>query len=216
MEGRITLALALLTAPALAGCIQGAQAATAEERADPASEAAETWADDAELAAATGMEGEVSDGHGRAEADHWDRARDDEDIGDGRCKVWQYTFVAESKPDEVYVVAVDEDEEILSEQTRPRSDPDVALGSWEIDSDEALGIARDANEHLAEGIDGGNYGLLIELDRDPDDENPTWFVAGGGGDSSGGSGGIVLLDAVTGDVLESSGGSSDGYDRDWR
>lgn len=205
MRARLLLALALLTAPGLAGCIQGAQAATAQQTADPARDRAADWAEDAELASATGMEGRHG---GQHEADYWDRAGDDEEVGDGRCKVWRYVFVADSKPDEAYVVALDDEGEVLEQQTQPRSEDDAALGDWSVDSDEALQIAKEANDDLAEGIDRDNYGLLMELERDSANENPAWFVAGGGAESGEAAGGYVVLDAVTGDVLETRGGST--------
>jgi hypothetical protein len=207
----LAIAAILVTTP-LAGCLGSAQAATAQQEESQARDEAQTWADDAELASVVGIEGAFVAGFtafGAGSADHWDRANEDDDIGDGRCKVWKYTFVSESKPDEAYFVVVDHEGEIVDSGTEDRDDQGP-IGEWSFDSDEALDTAKDANEGLERGTSSENYGLVIVLDDDEDYENPTWFVAGGGGDSSGGGGGVVVVDAVTGDVLSSSGGYGSG------
>lgn len=214
MKARLLLLASLLLAPAFSGCAAGAQAATAQEQADPASERARAWADDAELASAVGVEGSfVSqfEGYGVGRGEHWERAQEDGEVGDGRCKVWRYVFVADSKPDEVHVVVVDDEGQVLANHTDDRDGDDRALGDWNVDSDEALEAAREASPGLESGVDSDHYGIVMQLDRDPDRDNPTWFVAGGGGDSSGG-GGFALVDAVTGEVLESGGGGGGGGD----
>lgn len=143
----------------------------------------------------------------RGTSSPWARAAEDEEMADGRCRVWAYTYVSENKPDETLTVILDEEGNLLANHTDDRED-ERALSNWEIDSDEAVEIAKEANAGVREGQNSEYRGFVYVLEEDPDHENPTWTVAGGGGDASGGGGGVVIIDAVTGEVLESHGGAS--------
>lgn len=221
-RGLVAVLLAtLVAAPALAGCLGSAQASAMDQR-DPAQEEAESWSSDAELALVVGLEGEAANAYGgydggndSFEEDYWSRAEEDDSRGDGQAELWGYGFVSESKPDEVFYVVVDADGEVVDTRTDSRDDEE-ALGEWEVDSDEAAEIAREENEHLRAAEEADNSGFVFVLHEDDDYTNPVWIVAGGGGGDSGGGGGIVIIDAVTGDVLESHGGSyQDGGSGGW-
>lgn len=138
--------------------------------------------------------------------DYWERAADDDDVGDGKCELWAYRFISPNKPGQAYVVVVDRDGELVHQGIEDKDGDDVPLGAWEIDSDEAADIALDANEGLRQGTSSEHYGIILVLGHDEDRGNAVWFIAGGGGDSSGGGGGMVILDGVTGEVYESQGG----------
>lgn len=243
------LAALVLVAPAFAGCLGTASAATAQEHEATADERAEAWDSQAQLAQAVGLEGEAAqwmrswgftydyeyeydgdyggqdwgqDGGSpsapssgpQSHSSHrdspgsspWAKAAEDEDMGDGHCKVWAYTYVSPNKPGEVFRVILDEDGELLANGTEARDDEE-ALSDWEVDSDEAAEIAAEANDGIREGQDAEHQGFVLVLEENEGHSNPTWTVVGGGGDASGGGGGVVILDAVTGEVLESHGGA---------
>lgn len=234
MRRMIPLAIALLAAAPLAGCITAQ--ATAMQYQDAAHARAQEWDNRAELAQIVGVEGQFeaamsdgswggSGGYGgwgswggssdaRVQSSHgdaafWDRAKDDPNVGDGRAEFWVYTFVAEGR-DEKFIIVVDQDGEVLHNGTETREDEDVPVGTWNVDSDRALQIAKDNNEGIRRGTDSDNFGLVMVLDREPDQDHARWLVVGGGGDASGGGGGIVVIDAVTGEVESSQGGFSGG------
>lgn len=226
------LMVALVAAPALSGCLTAQ--ATAMQYQDTAHARAQDWDPDAELAGIFGVEGTFGamfggvpwmgpspqmsgsmdwDGSGpgasaqsqHGEKAYWSRAREDPNVGDGRTEFWIYGFVAEGRSEAFYVV-VDRDGEVLDTGTTARDEDTVPVGQYNVDSDRALQIAKDANQGLEEGLDSENFGLVMGLKRDADQDHARWFVAGGGGDESGGGGGFVVIDAVTGEVLESQGG----------
>lgn len=230
MRRMIPVAIVVMVAAPLAGCITAQ--ATAMQYRDAAHARAQEWDSNAELAEIVGVEGqfdfamsggsdwggspggnawgsssqaEVQSKHGSAA--YWDRAKDDPQLGDGRCEFWVYTFVAEGR-DEKFIVVVDQDGEIIDNGTESRDEDDVAVGTWNVDSDRALEIAKDNNEGIRRGTESDNFGLVMNLDREPDEDNARWTVVGGGGDESGGGGGVVVIDAVTGEVLSSQGGFS--------
>lgn len=235
MRTRAILLAVFLASPALVGCLGTASAATAEENRDPAEDRAQQWDDQAQLAGVVGLEGQAAhwmgswgfdydyeygggdygDYHGggmqvqsrHAQSSPWAKAAEDGDRGDGRCKIWAYTYVSPNKPDEAFTTIVDEDGDVIANTTEER-DGEEPLSNWEIDSDEAAEIAEENNEGIREGRGSDNFAFVFVLEEDPEYSNPTWTVAGGGGDASGGGGGVVVIDAVTGDVLESSGGAS--------
>ncbi|MDX1611337.1 MAG: hypothetical protein R3185_03140, partial [Candidatus Thermoplasmatota archaeon] len=101
------------------------------------------------------------------------------------------------------IVVVDRDGQVVEEKEVDRGDHQP-LEDWEVDSDEAMEIAREANQGLAQGTDREHYGLVLVLEQD--DGRATWFIAGGGGDERGGGGGFAIIDARTGEVIRSGGG----------
>lgn len=234
MRRMIPVAIVLMVAAPMAGCITAQ--ATAMQYRDAAHARANEWDSGAELAQIVGVEGQFesamssgsfggSSGSGsyggygdyggsgdtrvrssHGDAPYWDRAKDDPRVGDGRAEFWVYSFVAEGR-DETFIVVVDQDGQVIDNGTEAKED-DVPIGTWNVDSDRALQIAKDNNEGIRRGTDSDNFGLVMVLDRDPDQDNARWTVVGGGGDASGGGGGVVIIDAVTGEVLSSQGGFS--------
>ncbi len=210
--GALLVIALLLATPVLAGCIGGAEAATAQEQQATADEKAQAWAPDAELVAIMGMEGNFFS-HGMAsnvaqaacEGDYWDRASEDGNVGDGRSEVWAYMYDSDQEPG-IRVIVLDADGSTIQECTSRDDQNAPALGDWAIDSDEATAKAMDASEGLAQGTDKAYYGLAMVLVNDGSYANPVWYIAGGGGDMSGGGGGMAVIDAVTGDVLQAEGG----------
>lgn len=211
--------VALLAATAaLAGCL-GTAAATAMQTRDEADAAAKRWDKGAMLAQVVGVEGSSSlaglaAAYG-ASGDH-SRGADDEEIGDGRCEVWVYRYVASAKP-KAFVVVVDREGNVLraGEETRTREDA-TPLGAWSIDSDRALEIAKDASAGLRDGAGKDHFALASVLRHAPGARHATWTIAGGGGDMSGGGGGVVEIDAVDGRVLSAHGGSGSWSGWSWR
>lgn len=202
----LLLALAaLLGSPTLAGCI-GTAAASATEAKSSADDAARAWDADAQLVNIVGIEGTfpllAAAALGGPTGEDWSAAKDDKTVGDGLAEVWAFRYVAPSKS-RAYVVVVDRDEEIVRAEESFRRD-DEPLGSWSVDSDDALDIARDANDALANGVARDEFGVFALLHHE--NGRAEWVIAGGGGDDLGVGGGFVRIDARTGDVLESAGG----------
>lgn len=202
----------LLASPALAGCL-GTAEATAMEHQSTAEDRAKDWADHPRLIEIRGMEGSITQAFGGMSANfgdtdepYWDRARDDPNKGDGHAEIWVYRFLSEDDPDTVFEVVVDKDGNIVDTDREPRQSGDQVLSDVEVDSDEAIEAAKDASPGLDESTAKETYALAMVLDQDDEHENPVWKIAGGGGDSSGGGGGYALIDAVTGEVLQSGGG----------
>jgi hypothetical protein len=203
-DRRLLLAVCLLV-PALAGCSTlAADEPTAAEHRDEARDRALEWNEDAQLVRIVGVEG--SHGEGYAGVDDkpdngtfWRAALDDGDVGDGRCAVWAYRFVA---PDEgsVFQVVVDGDGEIVSATPRGSASQAAPLPEDVIGSDEAVATARDASEGLDRGLDSDGAGLTVQLMHDPEEDAPVWRIAGGGGPGPHG-GGMIVLDARTGGVI---------------
>lgn len=201
----LALAALLAALPLLAGCVGTAQA-TAKDSLNPADEAAKAWAADAELARITGAEGAWRASEARA-AD-FARAASDEKVGDGRCEVWAYRYVAASQA-RAYVVVVDRDGRVVRAGEEAKQPGERALGAWRVDSDEALRIAKGASEGLREGTQKESFGVVSTLKLDAAG-TPVWTVTGGGGDRTGGGGGVVRLDAANGKVLSAEGGYGSG------
>lgn len=205
----ILLALASLVAsPALAGCI-GTAAASATEAMSAADEAARAWDADAQLVNIVGIEGTfpalVAAAFGASSGSDWSAAEDDKTVGDGLAELWAFRYVAPEKT-RAYVVVVDKDDDVVRAEESFRRD-DEPLGSWSVDSDDALDIARDANDALAKGVARDEFGVFALLHHE--NGGPEWVIAGGGVDDLGVGGGFVRIDARTGDVLESAGGYRD-------
>lgn len=207
----VVMVASLLALPALAGCV-GTAGATAMEHRSVAGEEASEWSQGASLVQIVGVEGSwnmttgFAGSMGESGEAYWDRAEDDPNPGNGHAEVWVYRFVDSGASEAVFSVAVDESGEVLGVSEGERSSGMVALGEWSVDSDEAMEIALDMNSGLRDASQTENVGLVSVLYQEEDRENPVWRIAGGGGDASGGGGGSVLLDAVTGEVLESMGG----------
>lgn len=211
-EGWPALLAVLLIAPALAGCLGNAQA-TAMEHRDTAEAHAAEETNNPRIVKIVGAEGTFSGMAGMdgawTDADYWDRARDDPNPGDGHAEIWVYQFVGEDDPDTLYTVVLDRDGEVVAESQDARDGEDP-IGEWNVDSDEAMETAKEANDGLREGLSADNHGVALILEDDGSHANPTWRIAGGGGGADGAGGGTVLVDAVTGEVLESEGGSWSG------
>lgn len=206
------LALALaMASSALAGCL-GTAGATAMQHKSTAQEEAQAWSKEARLVKVVGVEGLFNATPGFAssalapQAPWWDRAASDPDPGNGFAEVWVYRFVDPGADGLVFTVVVDASGDIVAAEEDEASSQATPLGTWSVDSDEALGIALEVNRGLREASGTAHFGLVSILEHDADREGPVWRIAGGGGDEDGGGGGHVLLDAVTGQVIESQGG----------
>lgn len=215
----VLLAAVLLATPVLAGCVGGAEAATAQQEQSTAEDHAQDWAADATLVGIVGVEGNVFNqqmGQGMmetaCEGDYWDRAQEDGDVGDGYSEFWVYIFDSEEKSG-LRAIALDANGELVQECTNEDTDGMMPVGEWSVDSDEATETAIEANEGLAKGLESDYHGLAMILLNDPQHENAVWRIAGGGGDASGGGGGFAVVDAVTGEVLDTQGNA--GAPSDW-
>lgn len=219
------LAIATAILLAVAGCVGSAAAGTAKGGEPPAEAEAKRWDSGAQLVKIIGVEGSFPvvgwtgfgsySGSGNTYAsagstdlgfEYMSRGKDDRTIGDGRCEVWIYRYVSTGES-EAFVVVVDKDGKVLKTGTDEKRDDDRTVGEWKINSDQALQIAKDASPHLRRGVESQSFALFEGLHRDDAQQHAAWYVAGGGGDASGGGGGFVKIDAVTGRVLETAGGS---------
>lgn len=202
--------LAVAASLLVAGCVGTAAAASAKDNKGAADAAAKAWDPNAQLAQIVGVEGTLGAAlslMGVSGAGDFGSARDDQNVGDGLAEVWAYRYVAPSKA-QAYVVVVGKDGGVTRQGTEAKRAEDRPLGAWEIDSDDALRVALDANEGLRNGVGRGLFGVVSVLHQEGG-ANAVWLVAGGGADASGGGGGHVLLDALTGKVLSSEGGFGD-------
>lgn len=204
----VLLVLVASAMPVLAGCATvAANEATAEDHREMAEERAREWDEDAQLVRVIGVEGRHGEHFAGVDSrptnrSFWHGAVDDGDVGDGRCVVWTYRFVAEQPdPSHAYRVAI-QDGEIVSTGLRANPDATEPLPEGLIDSDEAAQAARDAHEGIDEGLDGDDPGLTLQLVHDEEEDVPVWRVVGGGGQ---GTGGAVVLDARTGGIIDAGG-----------
>lgn len=224
-----TIALTLVCALALAfsGCLT-ASAATAKEHQGQATDDAQTeWASDAELVGIFGMEGtnegwdEGPWGAGEDQSENYfAEAEDDDEVGDGRAEVWAYGYQADTKPDEFYIVFFDKDGDRQGDMTIPAEDDMLPIGDYDVNSDEAVEKAKEAEDGIQAALDSENHFMVVFLAKHEDHPNPVWSVmAGGGGQSGdgsfGGGGGFAVVDAVTGEVLAHYGGSGGGSGGSW-
>lgn len=202
----------VLVAVGCAGCVEpDASTASQEGRSvrfvQPVADArAEAWDRDAVLVAGVGVEGQtghlVRERPMWAEASrHWARAEQDAVIGDGNAEVWSFLYHGGGR--QALLVMVDGSGGLLvEEEVEPESELHP-VGSFEVDSDEAMGIALEENEALREAREDGSFGVLSLLARPQEDAGPLWIVLGGVGDTwdqEDGMRGTVYLDAVTGEV----------------
>lgn len=198
------LLLALLAAPALAGCAgETASGATVLEHREAAEDRAAQWDEQARLSKVTGVEGRhaehvAGDERLPEEEPFWAPAANDSDVGDGRSAVWAYEFASPSQSDTVLQVAVDAAGTVVSTSTEPRKAEDQPLPAGVLDSDEAAEIAKQANAELREGLQKSDPGVSLHLVHEEDHGVAVWRVSGGGEQS----GGTVTLDARSGEVLE--------------
>ncbi len=213
IKGAAVLVVLALAASMLAGCLSAQATAQSLE---PAAEAkAQSWDRSAELVVITGMEGENAQLISQAAAmggsgDHWERAQDDPDPGDGRSEIWAYGY--RNDDGEHLIVVVDRDREIVEEVELPEFLDLPAIGHYQVDSDQAMEIAMDENEALREARDGDAFGVMATLVRIEEDENPMWVIMGGFGSMQGdGGGGMVVIDALSGKVEA----SMDGWGQMW-
>lgn len=216
-------AILIVLALVASGCLT-ASAATAKEHQGKATDTArDTWASDAELVGIFGLEGTDqgwsegpwgTDGQGESR-DYFQGAEEDDKVGDGRAEVWAYGYQAESKPDEFFIVFYDKDGDKEGNMTIPAEDDLRPIGDYDLNSDEAVEKAKEAEEGIRTALDSENHFLVVFLARSDDHPNPVWSVmAGGGGMESGGGGsgggGFAVIDANTGEVLAHWGGSGGG------
>lgn len=204
----LVAALSLAALPALAGCIGSAQAASAKENLGAADAAAKAWDPDAQLAQVVGVEGTFASlvgAIGMGSSQDFSQASDDENVGDGLAEIWAYRYLAPTKA-KSFVVVLDKAGTILRESEEQKRDDDLVLGAWSVDSDAALEKAVAVNADLAKGLGSRYFGTVAVLHQQ--EGGAVWLVAGGGGDiATGGGGGQVVIDAVSGKVLSSEGGS---------
>lgn len=216
------LSLVCVVALALSGCLT-ASAATAKEHQGKATDNAQSeWASDAQLVGIFGMEGTNQgweEGPWNAGEDksenYFASAEDDEDVGDGRSEVWAYGYRADSKPDEFFIVFYDKDGERQGDMTVPAEDDMLPIGDYDVNSDEAVDKAKDAEGGIESALEAENHFMVVFLANSDDHPNPVWSVMAGGGGQSGdgsysGGGGFAVVDAVTGEVLAHYGGSGSG------
>jgi hypothetical protein len=209
----------LAMAPVLAGCIGTAQA-SAMEYHNEADAAAQRWDAGAQLVQIVGVEGRFpmasyamgaffgsAGAREDASSSDFERASDDEKVGDGKAEVWLYRYIASGR-NMAYIVVLDREGDILreGEESSARDFPTPIGARWAVDSDAALEIAKAANDGLRKGIDAQNFGIVSVLRHDPGSTNAVWMIAGGGGDFNGGGGGFIEIDAANGKVLKSEGG----------
>lgn len=221
IKGAAVLVVLALAASTMAGCLSAQ--ATAQSLQPAAEAKAQSWDRSAELVVITGMEGQNAALLSQAAAmggngDHWERAEDDAEPGDGRGEVWAYGY--RNDDGEHLIVVVDRDREILEEMELPAFVDFPAIGHYQVDSDQAMEIAMNENEGLSEAREGDGFGVMATLARLDEDENPMWVIMGGFGSMQGeGGGGLVVIDALSGSVEASMDGWGQmgdwGMDQDW-
>ncbi len=200
----ILLTLCLASAAVLAGCTaQAMPSGTAMATQPPADEAASQWAADAQLVGILGVEGAWSGSSFGGYSDHgqgdfYSYSGNDHKI-DGRCEIWAYLYLSESK-NMVLTVAVDAEGNVVDKEEEA-ADDEVPVGAYSVNSDEAIRIALDASEQLAASQDHENHHAMLALGRDDTDEPALWMVTGGGYDDGDYVGAMVLIDATDGSVL---------------
>lgn len=215
----VFLMLVALTAPVLAGCTaQAMPVGSAEAARPPAEEAAHAWAQDARLVAIAGIEGSWAGGYSASygfsyNSDAQEASAKEDTKTDGRAEMWAYRYISSSKA-LAYNVVVDQDGNIIGAEEDDKDDDDVAIGSYKVTSTEAVAKALAANEDLAESQKDPNHGSIVVLGRDEDHPNPVWVIMGmsHGNDSNGG---MVIIDAVTGDIIASMPFGNWGQSYDW-
>lgn len=218
----VVAAIVCVASLVFAGCLT-ASAATAKEHQGKATDDAQSeWASDAEIVGIFGMEGtnqRWGEGPWRAgedeSANYFADAQDDDEVGDGRSEVWAYGYRSDSKPDEFFIVFYDKDGDRKGEITVPADDDLLPIGDYDVNSDEAVDKAKDAEDGIESALGSEHHFMVVVLVRSDDRPNPVWSVmAGGGGqsgeDSFGGASGFAVVDAVTGEVLAHFGGSGSG------
>lgn len=216
------LSLVCVVALALSGCLTASAATAKEHQGKATDEAQSEWAADAQLVGIFGMEGTNQgweEGPWSAGEDqsknYFASAEDDDDVGDGRSEVWAYGYQADSKPDEFFIVFFDKDGDRQGDMTVPAEDDMLPIGDYELNSDEAVDKAKEAEDGIETALETENHFMVVFLAKAEDHPNPVWSVmAGGGGQSDdgsyGGGGGFAVVDAVTGEVLAHFGGSGSG------
>lgn len=220
IQGAAMLVALALAASMMAGCLTAQ--ATAQSLQPAADAKAQSWDRSARLVVITGMEGGNAEligqaaAMGGAEGDHWSRAQDDPEPGNGRAELWVYTY--RNDDGEYLVVVVDRDRQILDELELPAFMDFPAIGHYQVDSDRAMQIAMKEHEGLRDARDGDGFGVMSTLVRPDVDDNPLWVIMGGYGSMPSGGGGMVILDALNGEVKASMGGWGhwgDWQDMDW-
>ncbi len=209
----LNVLIAIALALTLSGCTASAfPQSTAEEVKPSADQHAASWASDARLVAIAGIEGSWSGQYGDygfGFDGHEDRAVSDTKT-DGRSELWVFRYISLTKQ-MTYNVVVDANGKLLGSEEDEIEDDDVPLGSYSVESDEAVRIAMDHSQELAESQSRSNHGSVSVLGQDAD-SGPIWAIVGGAPDSQKGYiGGVVILDARSGQVLF----SYDFNDQNW-
>lgn len=191
----------LFVTTALAGCIGGAEAATASTARRTADREAQDWEDKPRLVNIYGWEGPyraASFGPSAryAEQPYYDRAAEDANVGDGKAAIWVFRYLSEDG-EKVLEVVVDADGKVRDRRVVDADDGDVLLGEVNVDSDRAVEIAAQ-DEDFRERMRSERSHVMMMLDREPDQEHARWKV---GVISQDGFAGAVI-DAVTGDVIQ--------------
>lgn len=214
MRGVPLAAPVLLMSTLLAGCTApgfGGGSATASSLEPQARSEARDWDSDAELVAIIGVEGALGEdqmddmggwGDEAAIRALLQRAASDDNIGDGKCEFWAYLYQAAGQ-DQMVVVVVNRTggDPWVIEFPKDEDNDQMPIGDYDVDSDEALKIAKEASEGLRDGLARDNAGVMAALGRDESHPNPAWVIMAGGGDDQGGDMGFVIVDAKTGEVI---------------
>lgn len=207
-------AVAVLACLLLAGC-SGDPNATARDGLDDARSRAQGWSDDAKLASIAGFEGPMEwrwmggvaanlgvNGSQRWNLSDWSVTEEDLTSGDGRVPVWGYRFTAPNRTDD-YVVVYGPDRGVLHEGTVDDSLDLQPLGAWELDSPDALAKGR-ANETVEMPPEDVDVSWTYLLARDESTGRTLWGVTSGKIQQGQPRGVFAIVDAATGEVVETS------------
>lgn len=221
------VAMVLLGAALLSGCLESSPQLTAMQARDEAASTAAAWDADAQLVFIVGLEGRATndylrdflgnqlfsemgfEGFEETDADgtpHWERMESDTDPGNGRAELWLLHYKSPSQDGEL-VLLLDRDGNVLDRMNQTDPLEGQSVENFTVDSDEAVATAMTASDQLRETRESRNVFIGSALLYDPSHGGPVWTVTAIGGDLSGISGGVVQLDAITGDVIYTDGGS---------
>ncbi len=221
--------LILLFAGALvSGCLDATPQMTAMQARDEVATAAGEWDPQSELVFIVGLEGRASNQYlreflggqlfaemgfeGFEETDqegkpHWERMESDSDPGNGKAELWLLHYTSPTRTDEL-VLLLDRDGNVLDRMNQTDAPSDGgSVANFTVDSDEAVATAMAASDELRETRESSNVFIGSALVFDPSQGGPVWTVTAIGGDLDGIRGGVVQLDAVSGEVLFTDGGS---------
>lgn len=209
--GRTPLVIVVLLTLIMAGCTTLDQVPAMEAR-DLAEETAEEWNGNASLTYVVGIEGApgpVLETIGDAPWGNmsvWERASEDDQVGDGRAEAWLFLFTAEHS---ALDVVVDKHQEVVDVEQRAVENPSDGLDEpCCVGSDEVAAVAVASNQAIERVLEEPEASLLLVLDREQD-RGPLWRMMA---TSDGQDGGVTVVDARSGQVLSSHAGT-DAYPR---